>query len=183
MLSDLVQTLVDSSNAAADDVLLEALRLGNESERSLALGALLKRQTVRGLSGVVGQYNNLSASAQNVIQQNVKLFHHALRECGRGRDEQTCIAAMKLIALGRQGKLTYILSEGLHGGNDAVGKAACDAMVALARWVSIETRRLNQNRPPVAADESQQLQSNDPTPESQESARIYSRLMEERPEI
>src|SRR5215813_10443580 len=115
MLGELVQSLVQSRNEAADDVLLEALVVGNEAEKALALDALLRRKTLRGLSGVVSQYGQLPAAAQLTVLQNVGQFHHALRECGRSRDPQVCLAAMKLIALGRQGKLTYVLSEGLHG--------------------------------------------------------------------
>src|SRR5204862_6523284 len=52
------------------------------------------------------------------------------------------LAAMKLIALGRQGKLAYVLSENLHDTDEALSKAATEAMVALARWVATETRAL-----------------------------------------
>ena len=49
MIQQLVNALSGSPNEAADDVLLQALRLGNPQEQSVVLGALLKRQTVRGL--------------------------------------------------------------------------------------------------------------------------------------
>jgi HEAT repeat protein len=49
---------------------------------------------------------------------------------------------MKIIALGRQGKLAYVLSENLHESKEELSKAATEAMVALARWVAIETRKL-----------------------------------------
>jgi HEAT repeat protein len=143
MLQDLIQALVNSRNEAADDVLLEALARGNEAEKNLALSALLRRRTLHGLCGVVAQYNNLPAAGQMSILQSIRLFHHALRECGRSKDQQMRLAALKLIALGRQGRLTYVLSEALHGADEQVARAACEAMVALARWVSTETRRLH----------------------------------------
>ena len=43
MIQQLVHALATSPNEAADDVLLEALRLGNEQEQSNVLAALLKR--------------------------------------------------------------------------------------------------------------------------------------------
>lgn len=137
--------LIASENEAADDLLLEALRLGTEAEKNLALNALLRRRTTYGLIGVVSQFNDLPASSQQMVVQNVRHFHHALRECGRSRDVAASLAAMKLIALGRQGKLTYVLAEGLHAQDETVSKAACEALVALARWVHTESRRLQAN--------------------------------------
>ena len=53
MLHRLIHALVQSNNEAADDLLLQALRLGNAPEQQVALDALLKRETSRGLSGAV----------------------------------------------------------------------------------------------------------------------------------
>jgi HEAT repeat protein len=144
MIQRLLLALVETSNEAADAVLLEALRLGNEGEQRTVLDALLERKTVRGLSGVVGLYKYLPESLQLQILNNVKHFHHALRECGRSDDPSLRIAAMKLVALGRQGKLAYVLSENLHDRDEALSKTAVEAMVALARWVATETRKLQQ---------------------------------------
>ncbi|MGH9370305.1 MAG: HEAT repeat domain-containing protein, partial [Vicinamibacterales bacterium] len=142
MLDRLIRSLVESNNEAADDVLLEALRLGTEKEKASCLDGLLQRKTVRGLTGIVSSYDGLPESLQLAVLQHVRLFHHALRECGRSEDMDTRLAAMKLIALGRQGKLAYVLSENLHDSSDALSKAAVEAMVALARWVATETKRL-----------------------------------------
>jgi len=135
MIQRLLLALVESKNEAADAVLLEALRLGNEAEQRMALDALLERKTVRGLSGVVAQYKFLPESLQLHILNNVKHFHHALRECGRSDEASLRIAAMKLIALGRQGKLAYVLSENLHGGDDALGRRIPPAAVGERRDV------------------------------------------------
>src|SRR5689334_19070361 len=110
MIDRLLHALILSKNEAADGVLLEALRLGIEREQRVVLEALIERRTIRGLSGVVGLYDNLPESLQLLILENVKHFHGALRECGRSDDATLRIAAMKLIALGRQGKLAYVLS-------------------------------------------------------------------------
>src|SRR3954471_17570836 len=142
MLDRLIHALVQSKNEAADDVLSEALRVGTEREQRLALAALVRRRTVRGLSAVVGRYGALAEPLQLYVLRNVRLFHPALRECGRSDDMPLRLAALKLIALGRQGKLTYVLSENLHNPDEAVSKAATEAMVALARWAATATRSL-----------------------------------------
>src|SRR5688572_6388112 len=175
MLADLVQALVASPNEAADDVLLDALRLGVEPEKLLALNALLRRRTHRGLSGTVSQYNALPQSCQLQVLDNVKIFYNALRDCGRSRDPATALAAMKLIALGRLGRLTYVLSEGLYGQDDNVSRGACEAIVALARWVATESRRLQRGGGDAGAE-------NDPKAAIEREA-AYRQLIEERGEI
>src|SRR3982751_1324289 len=100
MLERLIHALVNSTNEAADDLLVEALRLGNESEQAPALDALLRRDNVHGLSGVIGQYERLPQRLQLHILERIKQFHGALRECGRSDSSQLRAAAMKLIALG-----------------------------------------------------------------------------------
>src|ERR1700709_158526 len=114
MIQLLIQALTASGNEAADDVLLEALRMGNPAEQAAVLAALTQRQTTRGLSGVIGLYETLPDPLTLLILENVKVFHHALRECGRVEDLDQRRSALKLIALGRQGKLAYVLSENLH---------------------------------------------------------------------
>src|SRR5688572_17044142 len=142
MIERLLQALVESKNEAADDVLVEALKLGVEREKRLALGALIKRKTVRGLGGVIEQYEKLPESLQLHVLENIRTLHHALRECGRSDQLPLRLAALKLIALGRQGKLAYVLSENLHEADESLSGAATASMVALARWVSNETRSL-----------------------------------------
>src|SRR5690348_331819 len=105
MLDRLVHALVRSENQAADDLLLQALRLGVESEQAVALGALLERKTAVGLVGIVGAYHKLPESLQHRILQEIRLFHHALAECCRSEQNAFRLSGMKLIALGRQGKL------------------------------------------------------------------------------
>src|SRR6202042_701644 len=106
-------------NEAADDVRLEAMALGDEREKHIALGGLMRRGTVRGLGGVIERYDALPASVQTEVLTKIRTFHHALRECGRSDRPELRMAAMKLIALGRQGKLAYVLCENLHEADDA----------------------------------------------------------------
>lgn len=154
MLESLLNALVETKNEAADGLLLEALDLGTEHEKLSALAALLRRKTLSGMTGVVTRYDKLPESLQLEILSNIGLFHPALRECGRSDENDVRLAAMKLIALGRQGKLAYVLSENLHELDDELSKAAVEAMVALARWVATETRALQRGRlQNIAADE------------------------------
>lgn len=139
----LIETLVASSNEAADDVLLEALRVGSVHEQMKALDALLRRRTVHGLQGVIALFDSLDEVLQQHVLSSIGLFHSALRESGRSDDPTLRLAAMKLIALGRQGKLCYVLSENLHDLDERLSKAAAEALVELASWVHAETRRLN----------------------------------------
>ncbi|MGA2232454.1 MAG: HEAT repeat domain-containing protein, partial [Tepidisphaeraceae bacterium] len=138
----LILALVQTKNEAADDVLLEALRLGSEEEKPLILAALFRRATVHGLCGVIALYDKLPEPLQHRVLVNIRNMHAALRECGRSEDSAVRIAALKLIALGHQGKLAYVLSENLRSEDPEISKAAVGALVALARWVSMETRWL-----------------------------------------
>jgi HEAT repeat protein len=142
MIQQLLHALVHTNNEAADDVLLEAVQLGNVDEQAMVLDALMKRETTRGLGGVIAFYDSLPDSLKLLILENIKVFHHALRESGRSKDVQQRLAALKLIALGRQGKLAYVLSENLHDLDEATSKAAVEAVVALARWIATESRNL-----------------------------------------
>ena len=191
MLDRLFDTLVLSKNEAADAVLLEALRLGAEREQRSVLWALLRRRTVRGLGGVVSLYDKLPEPLQLHVLRNIKLFHPALRECGRSDSISLRLAALKLIALGRQGRLAYVLSENLHSTDDAVSKAATEAMVALARWVSTETRKLQKDGPGGSRERGTEgVEVSDPTssPTGQSSEpsvpqSAYQEVIDQRPEI
>lgn len=150
MIERLVHALIASRNEAADDLLLEALDLGNETEKHLALGALVKRGTVRGLGGVIDRYARLPDRLKLAVLEHVRgPFGPALSECGRSGDVERRLAAMRLIALGRHGRLGHVLLENLGDGEDRLSRGAVEAIVALARWVAAETRLLQ--RQAVAA--------------------------------
>ena len=93
MVDRLLQALILSKNEAADDVLVEALRLGAENEQRAALEALLRRKTIRGLSGVIGQFARLPESLQLHVLRNVKTLHQALRASGRSAEVSQRLAA------------------------------------------------------------------------------------------
>jgi HEAT repeat protein len=191
MLDRLIDTLVQSKNEAADDVLLEALRLGTEREQRRVLSALLRRATVRGLCGVISQYDRLPEPLQLHVLRNIKVFHPALRACGRSDDLPMRLAALKLVALGRQGRLAYVLSENLHNSDDTISKAATEAIVALARWASTAARALQKgevNNLWLAAggaegDAAGGATASETSPAMTEAESTYRDLVEQRPEI
>ena len=168
MHDQVIQVFVDSDNAAADDVLLEGLRLGNDAEKAVILDALFRRQAVRGLGGVIAYFERLPAPLQQWVLAHIRQLHHALRECGRSDSPDMRLAALKLIALGRQGKLAYVLSENLHRGEENISKAAADALLGLAWWITAQTKA---------------LQHGDAAIEGVDRAVIYEEIMEQRPDI
>ncbi|MFT3786998.1 MAG: HEAT repeat domain-containing protein [Tepidisphaeraceae bacterium] len=142
MIDDLLRTLVHSDNSAADDVLVDALRMGTVTEQRVILAAILARKTTGALIGVVEHYDKLAEALQVEILQNIKDFYTAIREAGRSSVAQQRLSAIKLIAQGRQGKLCYVLSENLHSGDERFGKAAAGALAALSRWICRGVRQL-----------------------------------------
>lgn len=168
MLGKLVDNLVKTNNQAADDVLLGALRLGSDPEKALALDALIKRKTTHGLAGVIELMWGLPQALTERAAGNVRLMHSALRECVRSGRREAATGAIRLIAEGRQGKLTYLLTEAIHGSDEMVARAGAEGLVSLAKWVSRESRRLGLE---------------DWSGQEEKRKAIYQQLMDERPEI
>ncbi|HEV7300917.1 MAG TPA: HEAT repeat domain-containing protein [Tepidisphaeraceae bacterium] len=179
MLDRLIHALASSKNGAADDVLLEALRLGVDREKAVAMGGLLKRGTNRGLGGIISQYEALPGELQELVIAEIKVFHSALRESARGTQVGRRLSALRLIAQGRQGKLAYVLSEHLHDPDEAVSKAACDAMAALARWAAGEVKRLQASTEIRIDSAGEKLLPPDPAQFTAD----YKKLIEQRGEI
>lgn len=171
MFDRVLKALIQSKNEAADDVLLEALRLGNEREQGFVLAALIQRQTNRGLGGVTRLFEDLPAPIQDEVIRQVRAFHHALLQSGRSEDLGERFGAMQIIARARQGKLSYVLSENMHQPDEALSKAAVDAMVGLAQWVAEGTLRLQRTN----------LDAADVA--SVDDSAAYRELMDQRPEI
>lgn len=175
MIQDLLLlALIRSRNEAADDVLVECVRYGNDMEQRRGLEAIIQKRSVRALVGVLSLFDRLSEPLQLLVLKDIKAFHIAIREAGRSDDPAIRVAAMKLIALGRQGRLAYVLSENLHEANETVSRAAAEAMVALARWVASETRALQRGIIENPSD------ANHPAATQQQA---YDMLVEQRPEI
>lgn len=142
MLERIIHVLVETDNEAADDLLLGAVDAGSDKEAAFAMDALFRRQTLFGMSGLIGRYDNLAESLKLRVLENIGQLASAIRACAGSGDIARRLSALRLIARGRQGKLAYLLIESMHHSNEDVARAAIDALVALARWVATETRRV-----------------------------------------
>jgi hypothetical protein len=191
-LDRLISALIASKNQSADDALLEAMVLGSGPERAMAMEALFHRNTVHGLTGLIGIYEQLPSALQSQVIKNIKLLHHAIREAGRSDRVSLRLSAMKLVAMGRQGKLAYVLSENLHSSDENLSKAAADALVQLARWIANETRKLQKTEISLTDAPIKTLQDpelllpdafNGNVHSSKTITTTYQELLEQRPEI
>ena len=77
---------------------------------------------------------------------------------------------MQIIARSRQGKLSYVLSENMHQPDEALSKAAVEAMIGLAQWAADATTKF------------QRLHVVDDA-EAASTQAEFRELMEQRPEI
>jgi HEAT repeat protein len=184
MLQRLLQTLVASKNEAADDLLLEALRLGSEHEQPAILETLIQRQTLHGLTGLIAQFQALSESLQQQVLNQMHRLHTALRDCARSDRPGLRIMAMRLIDLGRQGSLAGLLTENLNHPDEHVSRAAVESLAMLARWVHDQTRILrcgsHRGEIPTAAPPAAEI-PNDAGHAHR--AQLYHQLIEQRPDI
>lgn len=178
MVNELLRSLVKSQNAAADEVLVDALRVGRPNEQVRVLGALLARNSLRGLIGVVELFDKLSEPVQREVIDNIKALHHAIREAGRSENASQRVAAIRLIARGRQGKLAYVLSENLHTGDEQFAKAAAAALTDLARWIVQSMRQLQSDGLPEFP-----LIADDGTRARPSRAEVYNDIISNRPDI
>jgi HEAT repeat protein len=175
----LIQGLLETENEAADDVLLEGLRRGTDEERGPILAGLFGRGTIRGLSGVVRLYSQLAEPLQQYVLKNIGKLHPTLRESGRSEDMELRMAAIHIIALGHQGKMAFVLSDNLHSIDPAVSRAACDALLDLATWVTKQTKWLQRGAFLKSS------ATTEPAPEGvpQDVLDAYNELQTQRPDI
>lgn len=143
MLERLLQSLIAADNEAADDVLLEALRLGSPPEQTRCLEALLRRRTPTGVFGLLERFPELPSSLRlTIVEHAAGDLYHLLPEAGRADDPAVRKGALRVIAMARLGRLAYVVSENLYHPDATVAATAVDALVALARFVATEVRRL-----------------------------------------
>jgi ribosome biogenesis protein Tsr3 len=142
-LQKLLNLLISADNQAADDLLLEALALGNEYERKIALEAITRRANGYGLMGVLHQFADLPPSVQKMVIDKSAVFYFVLSEAGRGDDRAARLAAIQVISEARIGKLSYVLSENLRDPDDQLSKSACDALLEMSRWVNMQSRLMH----------------------------------------
>ncbi|HEX8342041.1 MAG TPA: HEAT repeat domain-containing protein [Tepidisphaeraceae bacterium] len=142
-LQKLLGLLLTSPNEAADDVLVEALRIGNEHEQMQALEALIRRGHARGLTGVLKQFAALAPNVQRRVVANARAFYFVLGDAGRGQGKPPRLAAMNVIAAARLGKLSYVLLENLRDSDEELSAAASSALLDMARWVNTRCRAMH----------------------------------------
>jgi HEAT repeat protein len=142
-LQKLLSLLLTADNEAADDVLVEALRIGDEHEQMLALEALIGRKTPHGLAGVLNGFAALAPHVQAKVVANARTFYFALGDAGRGENKAGRLAAMNVIAAAHQGKLSYVLLENLRDSDEDLSTAATRALLDMARWVSTRCRTMH----------------------------------------
>lgn len=191
-LDRLISALLETENDSADDLLLEALRIGAPKEQAVAIEILLRRNRSHGLIGIIARFHELPPPLTGDIIARARLYYIALGEAGRSDDDQTRINAMTIIARAQLGKLAYVLSENLRSENDILSRAACDALVTMAKWVSSESRLLH--RMAAVSDHGLELLPHSDNAGgadtavgvsvvSPDLAGAYSHIMAERPEI
>ncbi|GIW75593.1 MAG: hypothetical protein KatS3mg104_0656 [Phycisphaerae bacterium] len=151
-LQKLISLLISTDNQAADDLLLEALRIGNEDEQALSLDALIRRGTSHGLIGVLTGYEQLAPRLRQMIVAKSETFYFAISEAGRSENRAARLAAIGLIASARLGKLSYVLSENLREPDEILSQAACNALLELARWVNTASRQMHRFEPALVDD-------------------------------
>lgn len=188
-LQKLLSLLVSADNQAADDLLLEALRIGSEQEKAIAVEALVRRAGSYGLVGVLAQYDQLPKPIQKMIVDRARAFYFALSEAGRSENRPARLAAMRVIAEARFGKLSYVLSENLRDPDEELSRTASLSLLELARWVNTQSRLMHRfdhcDDLTLMGDEGS---SNDSTvmaapTVSSDLSTAYQQVMQERPEI
>jgi HEAT repeat protein len=177
MIDDLLRALIASKNEAADDVLVDALRIGTPGEQLVVLGAILARKNSRSMAGVIELFDRLPEPTQQQVLSNAGSFHTAIREAGRGENTAQRLAAIRFIATARQGKLAYVLSENLHAGNEAFAKSAANALAEMARWIARSIQALQTGA--ISETTNASAEPGQPTIASL----LYAQIIENRPEI
>jgi len=155
MIERVLESLIESKNEAADEVLLDGLRLGSPAEQNMVLEAILRRSGMASLLGVVDAYAGFDERLQRKVLERVGSLHHALRDAGKSDMLSRRVAAISIIAHARQGKLCYVLSENLRHEDEQVSKTAANALTSLARWVNRTTRTLQENWESLSNDQRQ----------------------------
>ena len=141
-LDQVIAALVRSTNGSADDVLLEAVRVGAPTEAARALGGLFQRGTAAALAGIVARYADLPTELRPLVADRVGQLDEAVRDAGRTGDADARRSAVRLIADSRQAALAGILTENLRHADPAVAVAASAALVAFAEWIAAGVRSL-----------------------------------------
>ena len=146
VIASVYSLLARHKSTAADELLLDAARLGNDAERGAAVESLLHRATARGLSGLIELFADLPDALRRRLGESADVLTTAVSRCARSDDSATRVAAARFIAATRSPKLAYILGDLLRSPSPEVFEAACDAAEGLAAWVEESSLDLRENR-------------------------------------
>jgi hypothetical protein len=141
-LDQVIAALVQSTNGAADDALLEALRVGSPPEAARALDGLFQRRTTAALYGIVERYADLPPGLRPRVVERVGDLLTAVREVARNGESDGRLSAVRLVADARAGQLAHVLAENLRHVDLGVAMSAAAALVSLAEWISAGVRGL-----------------------------------------
>jgi HEAT repeat protein len=144
-LDQVIAALVQSTNGAADDALLEALKVGTPPEVARALDGLFQRRTTAALNGVVERYADLPAELRPGVLEHLDLLMTAVREVGRDGVSDARLSAIRLVVDARAGQLSHVLSDNLRHADLTVATAAANALVSMAEWVATGVRQLQRS--------------------------------------
>ncbi len=151
-LDQVIAALVQSTNGAADEALLEALKVGSPPEVARALGGLFQRRTTAALTGIVERYADLPVGLRPVVVEQVDLLMTAVREVGRSGETDGRLSAVRLVVDARAGRLADVLSDNLRHLDGTVATAAAAALVTMAEWVAAGVRGLQRSDADEAVD-------------------------------
>ena len=146
MIASVYSLLARHKSPAADELLLDAARLGDEAECGAAIESLLHRATARGLTGLVELFDDLPDALRRRLGESAETLVSAVSRCARSDENATRVAAAKFIAATRSPQLAYVLADLLRSPSPEVFEAACGAAEGLAEWVDETSLDLRENR-------------------------------------
>ena len=146
VIASVYSLLARHASPAADELLLEAARVGSDAERAAAVESLLHRGTPRGLAGLVELFDKLPDASRRRLGDCADALANAVARCARSDETLTRVAAARFVAAVRSPKLGYLLADLLRSPSPLVFDAAGDAAQALAEWVDQTTTDLRERR-------------------------------------
>jgi len=125
--------LRESTDPAADDALLAALRQADPPTALAVIETLLVRQSRRGLFGLVESFHLLEEQLRQAVILDVDRLFGVLREAAQSRDEQLRLNVLSLIQEGRLFRASYLLDGCFRDRSVKVREAAAETLHHLAQ--------------------------------------------------
>lgn len=132
MIGSLYKVVCAQETSAADEVLLEVLRLGDADEAAAAAEALLRRKREAGLVGLFAAWNRLPAELQTRLVASADQLTAAAAKGTRHGSEEARAGIAAFVAATRDVRLVYLLAELLRARSGRPLEAAAIAVRELA---------------------------------------------------